>query len=142
MRMVIMDDKRAVAEWSARYVRKRILSFNPGPDRYFVLGLPTGSTPLGMYQRLVEFHKAGELSFKFVKTFNMDEYVGLAADHPESYRTYMFENFFKHIDIEPQNVHLLDGNAADLEKECADFEAAIDAAGGVELFIGERGWMR
>lgn len=139
MRMVILDDKNAVAEWSARYVRKKILSFQPGPGRFFVLGLPTGGTPLGMYQRLVQFHKAGELSFKFVKTFNMDEYVGLPSAHPESYRTYMFENFFKHIDIDPHNVHLLDGNAPDLQEECCSFEKAIDEAGGVDLFIGEAG---
>ncbi len=99
-------------------------------------------TPLGLYQRLVELHKAGQLSFRYVKTFNMDEYVGLPAEHPESYRTYMFENFFKHIDIEPQNVHLLDGNAKDLNAECLAFEKAIEEAGGVELFIGEHDWER
>lgn len=76
MRLVILDTNAAVGEWAAKYVMKRINDFNPGPDRYFVLGLPTGSTPLGMYKKLVEFHKAGRLSFKYVKTFNMDEYVG------------------------------------------------------------------
>ena len=60
-----------------------------------------GSTPLGMYRKLIQFHKDGKLSFKYVKTFNMDEYVGLPSDHPESYHYYMYENFFKHIDIDP-----------------------------------------
>lgn len=95
-----------------------------------------GGTPLGMYKKLIEFHKAGKLSFKYVKTFNMDEYVDLPRDHPESYHHYMHHNFFKHIDINPQNVHILDGNAPNLEKECNDFEKKIKEAGGIELFIG------
>lgn len=89
-----------------------------------------------MYRKLVEFCKTGELSFRYVKTFNMDEYVGLPRDHPESYHSYMWENFFKHIDIEPENAHILDGNADDLDKECSNFEEMIKEAGGVHLFIG------
>lgn len=99
----------------------------------------SGGTPLGMYKKLIEFYKAGKLSFKYVKTFNMDEYVDLPRDHPESYHHYMYHNFFKHIDINPKNVHILDGNALDLEKECDDFEKKIKEAGGVELFIGGTG---
>ena len=96
----------------------------------------TGSTPLGMYRKLVEFCSRGELSFKYVKTFNMDEYVALPRDHPESYHSFMWENFFKHIDIDPSNAHILDGNAPDLVKECDDFEAEIIKAGGIDLFVG------
>ncbi|CAH0386174.1 unnamed protein product [Bemisia tabaci] len=136
MRLIILDDVDRVAEWSAKYVLKRINDFKPGPDRYFVLGLPTGGTPLGMYKKLIEFHKAGKLSFKYVKTFNMDEYVGLPQDHPESYHYYMFYNFLQHIDIEPENAHILDGNAPDLQKECEEYERKIQEAGGVHLFIG------
>ncbi|CAB3977653.1 glucosamine-6-phosphate isomerase 2-like [Paramuricea clavata] len=136
MRLVILDDYDRVSEWAAKYVRNRILAANPGPNNYFVLGLPTGSTPVGMYKKLIEFHKAGELSFKFVKTFNMDEYVDLSRDHPESYHSFMWENFFKHIDIEPKNAHLLDGNAEDLQVECENYEREIAQAGGVDLFIG------
>ncbi|XP_054261139.1 glucosamine-6-phosphate isomerase isoform X2 [Macrosteles quadrilineatus] len=136
MRLVILDNTAQVAEWSAKYVLKKIKDFKPGPDKYFVLGLPTGGTPLGMYKKLIEFYKNGKISFKYVKTFNMDEYVGLPRDHPESYHFYMFNNFFKHIDIEPSNVHILDGNATDLAAECASFEAKITEAGGVHLFIG------
>merc|ERR1712080_729732 len=73
----------------SKYVIKRINDFAPGPGKYFVLGLPTGGTPLGMYSRLVEAHKAGRVTFKYVKTFNMDEYVGIPRDHPESYHHYM-----------------------------------------------------
>ena len=89
-----------------------------------------------MYKKLVEFCSKGELSFKYVKTFNMDEYVGLPRDHPESYHSFMWENFFKHIDIDPSNAHVLDGNAPDLVKECDDYERKITGAGGVDLFIG------
>ncbi|KAK9731827.1 Glucosamine-6-phosphate isomerases/6-phosphogluconolactonase [Popillia japonica] len=136
MRLVILETSAYVAEWSAKYVMKRINDFKPGPDKLFVLGLPTGSTPYGMYQKLIEFYKAGKVSFKYVKTFNMDEYVNLPRDHPESYHYYMWNNFFKHIDIDPKNVHILDGNATDLVQECNDFEQKISEVGGIELFIG------
>jgi len=136
MRLVILDTSDNVAEWCAKYVMKRINDFKAGPNRYFVLGLPTGSTPFGMYKKLIEFNKAGKVSFKYVKTFNMDEYVNLPRDHEESYHYYMWNNFFKHIDIDPVNVHILDGNASDLVKECVEYEAKIAAAGGIELFIG------
>lgn len=136
MRLVICDTVDYVAEWSAKYVMKRINDFNPSEDKYFVLGLPTGSTPLGMYKKLIEYYQQGKVSFKYVKTFNMDEYVDLKRDHPTSYHYYMYHNFFKHIDIGRDNVHLLDGNAEDLEKECNDFERKIKEAGGIELFIG------
>lgn len=89
-----------------------------------------------MYKKLVEFCQSGQLSFKHVVTFNMDEYVGIPRDHPESYHTYMFKNLFNHIDIDPANVHILDGNAPDLMQECNQFEEKIKAVGGVELFIG------
>ncbi|VDK72317.1 unnamed protein product, partial [Anisakis simplex] len=123
MKLIIHDTADKVAEFAALYVLKRINEFNAGPDRYFTLGLPTGSTPLGMYKKLIELHKAGRVSFQYVKTFNMDEYVGvffsgLPRDHPESYHSFMFKNFFRHIDIDPANVNILDGNASDLVKEC------------------------
>lgn len=95
-----------------------------------------GSTPSGMYAKLIEYYKAGKVSFKYVKTFNMDEYVNLPRDHPESYHYYMYNSFFKHIDIHPKNAHILDGNAEDLVAECLEYERKIAEAGGVELFIG------
>ncbi|XP_063538020.1 glucosamine-6-phosphate isomerase isoform X2 [Cydia strobilella] len=136
MRLIILDDATVVADWAARFVLQRISEFKPGPGRHFVLGLPTGGTPLGMYRRLIDFYKEGRLSFKYVTTFNMDEYVGLPRDHPESYHYYMWNEFFKHIDIEPGNAHVLDGNAPDLAAECHRYEELIAAAGGVHLFIG------
>lgn len=136
MRLVILDNYDKVSEWAAKYIRRRINDFKPGPDKYFTLGLPTGSTPLGTYKKLIEFHKAGALSFKYVKTFNMDEYVGLPRDHPESYHSFMWNHFFKHIDIQPENANILDGNATDVKQECEDFERKITEAGGIELFVG------
>ncbi|XP_077477498.1 glucosamine-6-phosphate deaminase 2 isoform X1 [Stigmatopora argus] len=96
----------------------------------------THSTPYGCYQKLIEYHRNGDLSFKFVKTFNMDEYVGLPRAHPESYHSYMWNNFFKHIDIDPANASILDGNAEDLEAECRAYEKKIAEAGGIHLFVG------
>lgn len=136
MRLIIRESYDDASTWAAKYVRRRIIEFNPGPDKFFTLGLPTGSTPLGAYKKLIEFHKSGKLSFKYVKTFNMDEYVALPRDHPESYHSFMWNNFFKHIDIDPANAHILDGNASDLVAECDAFEQKIKDAGGVELFIG------
>jgi len=136
MKLIIRDSAEDVTEWAAKYVIKRINAFKPGPDKLFILGLPTGGTPLGMYQKLVQAHKAGKISFKYVMTFNMDEYCGIPRDHPESYHRYMFDNFFKHIDIDPNNANILDGNAPDLVKECEDYERKIKEAGGIELFVG------
>ncbi|XP_022179936.1 glucosamine-6-phosphate isomerase isoform X2 [Myzus persicae] len=136
MRLIIMDNADKVSEWAAKYVAKRIKHFNPGPDRYFVLGLPTGGTPLGMYEYLIQYYRAGDISFKYVKTFNMDEYVGIPRDHVESYHYYMMTNFFTHVDIDPNNAHILDGNAVDLQAECKRYERMIEEAGGVHLFIG------
>lgn len=139
MRLIIQDNSDAVSEWAARYVKKKILKFNPSAGKLFTLGLPTGSTPLGMYRVLADFVAKGEVSFKYVKTFNMDEYVGLPESHEQSYHSFMLHNFFKHIDIDPLNVHILNGNAADLQAECDDFEEKIKSAGGIELFIAGMG---
>jgi len=139
MRLVIQDTYDKVSLFVATYVRDRILKWNPTPERPFVLGLPTGSSPLGTYKKLIEMHKKGEISFKNVITFNMDEYVNLAEDHPESYHAFMWNNFFKHIDIPATNVNILNGNLkgfAALEKECNDFEDKIKKVGGIELFLG------
>ncbi|XP_053232704.1 glucosamine-6-phosphate isomerase 1 isoform X1 [Podarcis raffonei] len=136
MKLIILENYAQASEWAAKYIRNRIIQFSPGPSKYFTLGLPTGSTPLGCYKKLIEYCKNGDLSFKYVKTFNMDEYVGLPRDHPESYHSFMWNNFFKHIDISSENTHILDGNAANLEAECEAFERKIKEAGGIELFVG------
>ena len=136
MRLIIEPDYEQVSAWAANYVASRINEAKPTPEKPFVLGCPTGSSPLGMYRKLIELNKAGKVSFQNVVTFNMDEYVGLPEEHPESYHSFMWNNFFSHIDIKPENVNILNGNAQDLEKECADYEARIHAAGGIDLFMG------
>jgi len=136
MKLVILEDYDSVSTWAAKYIRKKIRHFKPDASRYFVLGLPTGGTPLGTYKKLIEFYKEGSVSFRYVKTFNMDEYVGLPRDHPESYHSFMWTNFFKHVDIHPENVNLLDGNVKDLEEECKNYEKKIVEAGGIDLFMG------
>ncbi len=136
MRLIIENKDVGVAKWAARYIIEQIKAKAAVSNDPFVLGLPTGSTPLMTYHELIEAHKSGEVSFKNVITFNMDEYVGLAEDHPQSYHTFMWDNFFSHVDIERGNVNILDGNAADLEEECRSYEAKIAAAGGIDLFLG------
>lgn len=135
MRLMVRPDFEAVSEWAANYVASRIVA-SSSSGRTFVLGLPTGSSPLGLYKRLIALNKAGKVSFRNVVTFNMDEYVGIPEKHPQSYHSFMWDNLFSHIDIQAPNVHILNGNAPDLEAECASYEAAILAAGGIDLFVG------
>jgi glucosamine-6-phosphate deaminase len=136
MRLIIESTPQSVAEWTSQYIAKFInRHFEQNPGKHFVLGLPTGGTPLETYKELIKLNKKGEVSFKNVITFNMDEYVGLPEDHPESYHTFMWQNFFNHIDIKPENVNILNGNAPDLLKECQDYEDKIKAVGGIDLFL-------
>ncbi|CAK7564598.1 MAG: Glucosamine-6-phosphate isomerase (Glucosamine-6-phosphate deaminase) (GNPDA) (GlcN6P deaminase) [Sporothrix epigloea] len=142
MRLIIRDDEEQASGFVADYIVDRIRTFAPTSERLFVLGLPTGSSPINVYARLVQAYRQKRVSFAHVITFNMDEYVALARDHPESYHTFMWTNFFSHVDIRPENVHLLNGNAPDLEAECALYEQAIRDCGGIDLFlagIGEDG---
>jgi glucosamine-6-phosphate deaminase len=136
MRVIIQTDYELVSKWVASYVVRKIRDFKPTPENPFILGLPTGSSPLGTYKELVAMHKAGKVSFQNVVTFNMDEYIAIPQDHPESYHSFMWNNFFKHIDIKKENVNILNGNAKDLEKECSDYEAKIKKMGGIHLFLG------
>jgi glucosamine-6-phosphate deaminase len=135
MRLVIRPDYAAVSEWAANYIAHRVREREAG-GRPFVLGLPTGSSPIGTYDRLAALHRSGKLSFRNVVTFNMDEYVGLAEDDPQSYHRFMREKLFSRIDIPSGNANILDGNAPDLEAECARYEARIEEAGGIDLFLG------
>ena len=136
MRLIIKKDCEQLAEWAAEYVIKKINDFKPTLQKKFVLGLPTGSSPVIMYKKLIEAYNQKRVSFKNVVTFNMDEYVGLPVDHPESYHSFMYNNLFKHIDCPYENIHILNGNASDLEAECANYEMMIQEAGGIDLFIG------
>ena len=136
MRLIIQPDYQTISRWAANYVAAKINQANPTPEKPFVLGLPTGSSPLGMYKELIDLYKKGKVSFKHVVTFNMDEYVGLPQEHPESYYSFMWNNFFSHVDVDRKNVNILNGNAADLKTECADYERRIVSYGGIDLFLG------
>ncbi len=136
MRLIIQPDGKGVSEWAAAYIVKRIHEHQARTDKPFVLGLPTGSTPLGTYKALIRYCEKGIVSFANVITFNMDEYVGIPKEHPESYHSFMWNNFFSHINIKPENVNILNGNAPDLAAECASYEQRIAEAGGIDLFMG------
>ena len=136
MRLIIEPNYDLMSQWAANHVIERINAAKPTKEHPFVLGLPTGSSPVGMYRALVKAYQEGRVSFKNVLTFNMDEYVGLPEDHPESYHSFMFTNLFNHIDCPRENIHILNGNAPDLAAECAHYEQMIEEAGGIDLFLG------
>ena len=136
MRVIILKNKEEIGKWSAYVIAKRIKEFNPTEEKPFVLGLPTGSTPLVTYKELIKLNKAGLVSFKNVVTFNMDEYVGLAPTHEQSYHKFMYDNFFNHIDIQKKNINILDGLAKDLDAECKRYEDKIKSYGGINFFLG------
>lgn len=136
MRVIIQPDYERLSRWAADYVVARINAAAPTAEKPFVLGLPTGSSPIGMYKELVKANKEGRVTFKNVLTFNMDEYVGLPEEHPESYHSFMKTNLFDHIDCPKENIHILNGNAPDLAAECARYEQQIAEAGGIDLFLG------
>ena len=137
MRTIIKNNYNEMCAWAAQHIADAIN--NHKGERPFVLGLPTGSSPLGVYKRLIEMNKAGQVSFKNVVTFNMDEYVGLPREHDQSYWYFMHDNFFNHIDIPAENVNILDGMAQDLEAECQRYEDKIASYGGIDLFLGGSG---
>lgn len=130
MKVIITESKDEFDRRAADLVSQQI---KQKPDS--VLGLATGSTPLGLYALLSKMNMEGELDFSKVKTFNLDEYRGLSKDHPQSYYYYMYENFFNKINIKKENINLLDGEALDPKKECDSFEKKIHEAGGIDLQV-------
>ena len=136
MKVIIRKNYNECAEYVAKHIEKKIKDANPSKENPFVLGLPTGSTPLGVYQKLIERVKAKALTFKDIVTFNMDEYVGLSKDDPQSYQYFMYHNFFDHIDIDHKNIHIPNGIAKDLEKECKEYEKKIAKYKKINLFFG------
>jgi glucosamine-6-phosphate deaminase len=136
MRLIIRPDYASVTQWVAQYLVHRINEFKPTATKPFVLGLPTGSSPLGVYRELIRLYAEGQVSFADVVTFNMDEYVGLDENHPQSYHRFMWDNLFSHIDIKRDHIHILNGMAQDPEEECRSYERQIAEAGGIELFLG------
>lgn len=139
MRLIINKDYNGMTEWVANYVAHKINENKPTTTKPFVLGLPTGSTPLGVYSKLIELYNNKKVSFENVVTFNMDEYIGIDTNHEQSYYTFMHTNFFNHIDIKKENINLLNGTVKDACAECARYEEKIKSYGGIDLFLGGSG---
>ncbi|MBO4707768.1 MAG: glucosamine-6-phosphate deaminase [Elusimicrobiaceae bacterium] len=134
--MYLIETEDNIGFLTASYIKNRIKSFVSTKDNpYFVLALPTGGTAINLYGHLVKFYKEG-LSFDKVVTFNLDEYVGLSENHPQSYHSFMFKNLFNHIKISKEQINILNGNAANLEQECTNYEEKMKKYGGIDLFIG------
>lgn len=130
MEVIIQPDYTQMSRVAARMVVE-VLNAKPNA----VLGMATGSTPLGLYQELVRLYKAGEVDFSRVTTFNLDEYVGLPTNHPQSYHYFMRENFFKHVNIQPQNINIPSGTTDNYPAFCEWYEQRIEECGGIDLQI-------
>lgn len=136
MQQAIFTTKEQALKFVAQVVVQRINDFQASTSKPFVLGLPTGSSPEGVYAELVQLYKAGKVSFKNVVTFNMDEYLGLPPQDSRSYHYFMFDKLFNHVDIPRENINILNGLAKDPEAECAAYEAKISKYGRINLFLG------
>ena len=136
MRVVIKKDYEELSRWAADYVVYRINKHRPSPKRLFVLGLPSGSTPLGMFKHLAQYYKEGKVSFENVVFFGMGEYIGVGAGDEHGFQYFLWDKFLKYINIKKEHVYFLDGLTKNYAKECADYEAKIKKYGGVNLFIG------
>lgn len=130
MRLHIVKDYDQMSYKAASIVASQVVL---KPDT--VLGLATGSTPLGMYQKLVELFQEGMVDFQEVITFNLDEYLGLGSDHSQSYHYYMFENFFRHVNIPKNRIHILDGKSSDVLEAGREYDNQIAQAGGIDLQV-------
>lgn len=135
--MKIFETPDTASDYIANYIIDKINAFVPTTDKpFFVLGLPTGSTPIPVYERLVDACQKGRVSFKNVVTFNMDEYVGLDKNHEQSYHFFMFEHLFNHIDIPKNHIHILNGMVQNPEAECQSYEEKIKSFGGIDIQLG------
>lgn len=130
MKLIIEDSYETMSKRAALMVRDSIME-NPN----LVLGLATGSTPEGMYRNLKKMYKKGEIDFKNVVSFNLDEYIGLGEDHPGSYRYYMNKHLFNHVNIKRKNIHIPNGKAKNLKDYCIEYDKEIEDAGGIDLQI-------
>ena len=130
MKVIKVKDYNELSSKAAQLITKQIIK-----KKNSVLGLATGSTPIGVYQELIGKFQKGELDFSEVITFNLDEYYGLSPEHPQSYYFFMWDIFFKHINIKKENVHLLNGVTENVDKECKQYEDLIKKNGGIDLQI-------
>jgi glucosamine-6-phosphate deaminase len=129
MLVILKRDNEEVNEHAAQLIAGAIKK-KPA----LTLGLATGGTMVGVYKHLVRLHQAGSLDFSHATTFNLDEYLGLPADHPQSFHHFMHANFFRHLNVPPRNIHIPDGSIrADYDAYCASYEQAIRTAGGIDL---------
>lgn len=137
MQVVILENPNAVAEYGSKIFIDRLRA-----QPKSVLGLATGSTPVALYKKLIEANAQEQISFKDVRTFNLDEYLGLAGDHPQSYRYFMNEQLFDHVDINKERTHVPPGSATNPVTACLEYEALIKESGGIDiqlLGIGRNG---
>lgn len=130
VKLVIVKDYNDMSKQAAKLIAEEVTR-NPKT----VLGLATGGTPVGMYRELVSLHQQDSVDFSQAQSFNLDEYVGLPSLHPQSYRTYMNENLFAHINLPAEKTHVPQGDAEDLEAECKRYEQAIAQAGGIDIQV-------
>ncbi|MFH1612786.1 MAG: glucosamine-6-phosphate deaminase [bacterium] len=130
MRVIIVKDYDAMSKKAGEFLAGEM---KKKPN--FVLGLATGSTPIGLYKELIRLNKTGEIDFSKTITFNLDEYIGLAPTHNQSYHYFMFDNLLNHININSKNVHVPDGLAKDVEKFCEEYEKMIDKSGGLDVQV-------
>lgn len=139
MKQATFSSQEDASEYLANYIISKINAFQPTATKPFVLGLPTGSSPEGIYAKIISAYKQGKVSFKNVVTFNMDEYLGLEPSNKQSYHYFMYDKLFNHIDIPKENINILNGLAEDPEKECSDYEQKIKKHGRIHLFLGGLG---
>ena len=130
MKVIVLDNYAELSKEAARLVENKVQE-----NRNAVLGLATGSTPLGLYKNLIDGYKTRGISYRNVKTLNLDEYLGLEQSHPESYHAFMVETLFKHIDIELDHTYIPNGVPDSTDAECSRYEEVIDAIGPVDLQI-------
>ncbi|MBR2137342.1 MAG: glucosamine-6-phosphate deaminase [Alphaproteobacteria bacterium] len=136
MRVIIENDYDKMSQWAADYVLYRIKKHKPSPKKPFVLGIPSGSTPLGMFKILASYYKKGLISFENVIFFSMAEYIGVGAGDPHGFQYFLWDNFLKYVNVKKEHAYFLNGLTTDYAKECAKYEKSIRSCGGVDLFIG------
>jgi len=128
MKIIEATDYQDMSRKAANVISAQVILFPKS-----ILGLATGSTPLGVYRQLIDWYQKGDVDFSKVTSVNLDEYCGLPVDHPQSYHYYMKENFFQHINIQPQNTHVPNGLANDIHAECVRYDKLISGLGGIDL---------